>query len=80
MTGEVGVRRLSPGHLHTPLAGGAGHRTGTLPVISQHALPPELLPAAIFLRVQFPSGPMNQARVATVATEKPPNPFKVTGC
>ena len=38
------MRRLAQGHLHTQL-GGAGDRTSNLPVTSQPALTPELLPA-----------------------------------
>ena len=40
-TGAVRVRRLSKGHLDTQL-GGAGDRTGNLPVLSKPALPTEL--------------------------------------
>ena len=39
-SGAVRVRRLAQGHLHTQL-GGAGDRTGDLPVTSRPALPPE---------------------------------------
>ena len=42
-SGEVGVRRLSQGDLAIQL-GGAGDITSSLAVISQPALPPELLP------------------------------------
>ena len=42
------VRRIAPGHLHTPL-GGAGDQTGDLLVTSQSTQPPELLSSQMFV-------------------------------
>ena len=47
------VRCLAQGHLDTQL-GGAWDRTSNLPVTSQPALPPELLPPVIFNSTHLP--------------------------